>query len=65
MAKLIGTPKELEQVTGLNQVILSTLLRMAEKNGAAKIIKTIKSTSGKGKPSNVWEVESEFTIKLG
>ncbi len=64
MSKLLGTPKELEQVTGISQSVLSYLLRIAEKSCKAKIVNTIKP-AGRGKPSNVWEVESEFTIKLG
>ncbi len=64
MNTLTGTPKELEKATGINQAVLSILLRMAEKNGQAKIVKTVKVEGARGKPANVWEVNSEFTVKL-
>ena len=64
MSKLTGTPKELEEITGISQAILSTLLRKAEKTGQAKIIKQIKKDGQRGKPSNVWEVNSQLTISL-
>lgn len=62
MNTLTGTPKELETLTGLNQAFLSTLLRLAEKNGAAKIVKQNKPA--RGKPSNVWEVSTSLVINL-
>ncbi len=64
MNKLTGTPKELETITGINQAILSVLLRLAEKNGEAKVIRQIKKDGARGKPANVWEVNSSFTVKL-
>lgn len=65
METLKGTPKELEQLTGLNQAVLSIILRLAEKNGAARIIDTVKPKSGKGKSANVWEVARNIVITLG
>lgn len=63
MNTITGTPKELEAITGISQAILSTLLRMAEKTGDAKIISQIKPA--RGKPSNVWEVNKSFTVTIG
>ena len=63
MDTITGTPKELEALTGLNQAFLSSLLRLAEKNGAAKIVK--KNKPVRGKPSNVWEVSTSFVVTLG
>jgi hypothetical protein len=64
MSTITGTPKELESMLGINQAVLSTILRLAEKNGAARIVNTIKSPTGKGKPSNVWELNKTIVITL-
>jgi hypothetical protein len=64
MSTITGTPKELESMLGLNQAVLSTILRLAEKNGAARIVNTIKSDTGRGKPANVWELNKTIVITL-
>ena len=61
--KLVGTPKELEVLTGLNQVELSFILNMAKRQGKAKIIRQIKK-EGRGKPANVWEISKNLWIAL-
>jgi predicted transcriptional regulator len=61
--KLVGTPKELEAITGFNQVELSFLLNMAKKQGKAKVIRQIKK-EGRGKPANVWEISKNLWISL-
>lgn len=62
---IIGTPKQIEEYTGISQAILSVLLRMAEQNGEAKVIEKVKSHTGRGKPSSVWEVSTAFKVQLG
>ena len=62
---LRGTPAQIEEITGIPQATLSILLRMAEANGQAKIVGTVKKNEGaRGKPSNIWEVSKEIQIKL-
>lgn len=61
--KLKGTVSELlEKVdiggSKLEQVQLSVLLRILELCGKAKVVGSVKP-SGKGKPANVWELETE------
>lgn len=61
---IVGTPKQIERYTGISQAILSVLLRLAEKNGEAKVIDKIKVEGVRGKPSSVWEVSKTFKVNL-
>lgn len=66
--KIKGTVSQLLQQLriggqALEQVQLSVLLRILETTGKAKIVSSVKPT-GKGKPANVWEVESETGLVL-
>lgn len=64
MATIKGTPAQLESMTGISQSMLSNLLRLAEKNGEARIVDKVKKDGVKGKPSNVWEVNTTIKIVL-
>lgn len=65
---MVGTITELADkytINGLKatRTDWSVFLRLAEKCGAARKIKTIPAKNGRGKPSVVWEV-SDFTISI-
>lgn len=62
--KMVGTPKELSEQTGINVAVLSVLLNLAKDSGKAKVIRQI-STGTRGRPSNVWEINESFTVNLG
>ena len=62
--KMVGTPKELSEQTGINVAVLSVLLNLAKDSGKAKVVRRIE-TGGRGRPSNVWEVNESFTVHLG
>ena len=62
--KMVGTPKELSEQTGINVAVLSVLLNLAKDAGKATIIKKVE-TGGRGRPSNVWSVNESFTVHLG
>jgi predicted transcriptional regulator len=61
--KLIGTPKELSEITGINQAVLSVLLNLAKDSGKAKVIRKIE-TGGRGRPSSIWEISDTFSVHL-
>lgn len=63
MAKTVikGTPRQIVQLftvngMALDESMVSALCRIGKAAGFARIVETIRSESGKGKPSTVWEL---------
>lgn len=58
------TAKELAEKMDVDYVTASSLIKLMLSRGAAKEVDTVKSASGKGKPSRVYEIPAEYTIDL-
>lgn len=59
------TAIQLAERLGVDYVVASSLLKLMVSRGAAKEVGKIKtSLTGKGKPSTVYEIPSEFTLSL-
>ena len=64
-----GTIKELQPKLLLNGVAisalnLSVLLTILKDSGLAKIVAKAPTATGKGKPSNIWEVSEDISLKF-
>ena len=56
-----GTPKQIVQLYNVNgmpldESMVSALCRIGQAAGFAKPVESVRSASGKGKPSTVWEL---------
>ena len=58
------TAKEVAEYLGVKYVIASGLMTILVDKGIAKHVDNIKHSSGKGKPTRVFEVESEVTLQI-
>jgi len=58
------TAKEVAEYLGVKYVIASGLMTILVDKGIAKHVDNIKHESGKGKPTRVFEVESEVTLQI-
>lgn len=62
--KVRGNTTEIAKKLGVEYLVAHSLLTFLEQRGLAKIVEKVKSPSGRGKPTNIWEFENELTIKL-
>ena len=58
------TAKELSEKHGVDAVVANSVLRFLAQKGIAKISETRPSASGKGKPTNVYEMADSVTLDL-
>lgn len=56
--------KELAEKMRIDNVQANTLLRVLEAKGHAKIVDVRKPPSGKGRGTNIYEVEETVTLNL-
>lgn len=62
--KLRVTAKQLAEKLKVDYVAASSLIKVMLSRGAAKEVDSIKSPSGKGKPSRVYELPPQWTLDL-
>lgn len=55
------TVKEVAELSGVNPIDCGGFIRFAEAKGLAKIVEQRKSSSGKGKPSNVYQIDERLS----
>ncbi len=58
------TVKELAEKLGVEYPTAAAIIKLMMKQGVCKEVEKRASETGKGKPSSVYEVPAEFTIKL-